>query len=93
MSEEEIREEICTVFDTAFDGDRHFPFKFLQSVGSGSNCLTIPCTSSSFEWTAKEIISSVGKGALYILAQKEIMKSHSEDKLTIEGGSWRYDIF
>ena len=71
MTEEEIRMEICSVFETAFGGDISFPFKFLQSVSGGSRALMVPCTSSSSTWSVKDLISSAGKGAIYILAGKD----------------------
>lgn len=32
-----------------------------------------PQTSSSFEWTAKEVAQSAGRGAIYILAEDELV--------------------
>ena len=84
MTEGDIRREICTVFNAAIGGDLLFPFQFLQPVGSGSWCLTTPSTSSTFQWSVKDIISAAGKNAIYILAEKEI------DAKTEESPSWRY---
>ena len=90
ISEEEIREEICSVFKVAFAEDKNFPFKFLHSVGLGSKSLTVPCTSTSFHWTARDIIASVGKGAIYILAEKETASKSFDDDEIGQEESWRY---
>ena len=42
-------------------------------MAGGSRALMIPCTSSSFTWSVKDLISSAGKGAIYILAGKDII--------------------
>ena len=72
MDEQEIRELICEVFQGAFGGDKQYPFKFLQCAGGGSKFLTKPCTTGTFKWNAKEIISAAGKGAIYIIAEKKM---------------------
>ena len=60
MSEEEIRREVLSVFTNAMGGNDQFNFKFLQSIGSGCRALFDPMTSSSFQWTAKEIMNILG---------------------------------
>ena len=93
MSESDMRAEICSVFNVSFHEEKTFPFKFLQTIGGGSRCLTVPCTSPTFQWTAKELVSSAGKGAVYILAEKQtntpdIVEDDCEESK--EGSSWRY---
>ena len=90
MLEGDIRREICGVFNAAFGGDLLFPFKFLQSVGCGSRCLTVPCTAPSFQWSVKDIIAAAGKNAIYILAEKDICTTEDENDPLMEGEySWR----
>lgn len=67
MSEEEIFSEIRTVFCKAMGNDSNFPFTVLQPTGSGCKTLSIPSTSASFLWTAREICGSA-KNVIYIMA-------------------------
>ena len=87
MSEEEIREEICAIFTVAFGGDDKFPFRFLQTVGGGTRYLNVPCQTSNLEWTAQDLVSSAGKGAIYILAEKETIPPDDSEKS--DEGCWR----
>ena len=52
MTEEEILDEIRSVFSYQFNDDPHFEFAILQATGGTSKSLTIPAVSSSFKWTA-----------------------------------------
>lgn len=91
MSEADMRAEICSVFSAAFGEENNFPFKFLQMIGGGARCLTVPCTSPTFEWTAQDVASSAGKGAVYILAEKQTIAPDGELECdSNEGSSWRY---
>ena len=91
MSEEDIREEICAIFAVVFGGDDKFPFRFLQTVGGGTRYLNMPCQTSNLKWTAQDLISSAGKGAIYILAEKDIILPDDLEKSdTSELRSWRY---
>ena len=91
MSEEDIREEICAIFTVAIGADDKFPFRFLQTVGGGTKYLNMPCQTSNLEWTAQDLISSAGKGAIYILAEKDtILPDDLEKSDTSELRSWRY---
>ena len=92
MDEREIRELICEVFQRAFGGDKQFPFKFLQSVGGGSKFLTKPFTANTFEWSAKEVISAAGKGAIYIIAEKRLVtpcQIADSENGEVHSDSWR----
>ena len=73
MTTEEVLSEVRSVFKEAMGGRAAFPVKFLQSVGGGCKTLFDPQTSSSFEWTAKEVAQSAGRGAIYILAEDELV--------------------
>lgn len=72
MSEVEILNEIRSVFSIPMRSNPEFPFMFLQRCGPGSNALTAPSLSSSFSWTAKEVIRLAGQGCLYIKAESDL---------------------
>ena len=72
MDETNIREEICSVFSEQMQYDTQFPFKILHAIGGGAKALSVPNTSASFTWTAKEVASSGGRGAIYIWAQADM---------------------
>ena len=72
MDAEEVLAEVRSVFKDAMGGSATFQFKFLQLVGGGCRTLFDPQTSSSFEWTAKDVAQSAGRGAIYILAEDEL---------------------
>ena len=48
MTEEQVENEIRSVFKEPMANDPKFPFSFLQSTGGGSKLLSIPSVSSSF---------------------------------------------
>ena len=60
------------VFGRPMKFDPSFPFTFLQSTGGGTKTLTSPAVSVHFQWTAQQVVSLAGQGALYILANKEL---------------------
>ena len=72
MDETSIREEIRSVFSEQMQYDTQFPFKILHAIGGGAKALSVPNTSASFTWTAKEVASSGGRGAIYIWAQADM---------------------
>jgi hypothetical protein len=72
MTEEEVKSEIRSVFRRPMKFDPSFPFTFLQSTGCGTKTLTSPAVSIHFQWTAQQVVSLAGQGALYILANKEL---------------------
>ena len=61
MSEADTRAEISSVFSVAFDEEKNFPFNFLQTIGGGSWCLTVPCTSPSFSGQPRIWCPQLGK--------------------------------
>ena len=73
MDTEEVCTEVRSVFKDAMGGNATFQFTFLQLVGGGCRTLFDPQTSSSFEWTAKDVAQSAGRGAIYILAEDELV--------------------
>ena len=73
MSTEEVKSEVRSVFKEAMGGKESFQFKFLQPVGGGCKSLFDPQTSSSFEWTAKDVVQSSGRGAVYIVAEDDLV--------------------
>ena len=73
MGEEEVENEIRSVFQWPMDGRDDFMFPFLQSTGVGTRTLTIPSVSASFQWTAQQV-AKLGsyKQAIYIIAIDEL---------------------
>ena len=66
MSQDEIMEEIRSVFEKPMGVDMFFRFQILQKSGFRSKCLAIPEVSSSCEWSASTV---AGKDAI---RQKEL---------------------
>lgn len=73
MEEDEILSEVRSAFSAAMGHDPHFPFTFLQRCGPGTNALAEPST-SSFVWTAREVIRMAGQGCIYIRADRELIQ-------------------
>ena len=73
MTEEELMDEIRSVFYSQMDEDKLFQFSILQSSGGGSKTLSIPSVSSSFKWSASSIAGKNSKSPIYILAQEDLM--------------------
>lgn len=69
----EVQSEVRSVFKDAMVRKTSFPFKFLQPVGGGCKSLFDPHTSSSFEWGARDVVQSAGHGAIYILAEDDLV--------------------
>jgi hypothetical protein len=61
--------------------NENFQFEILQSAGGGTKSLMIPCRSSKFKWTAKQIIASAGRGYIYILAKEDLFFVKDEEKV------------
>ena len=61
-----------SVFSKAMKGNTSFEFSILHPIGGGSKSLTVPKTSTSFKWTAKEVAKAAGKGTVYIWAQDDL---------------------
>lgn len=64
MTTEEVLSKVHSAFKEAMRGKASLVFKFLQSVGGGCKSLFKPQISSFFEWTAKEVAKSAGRGAI-----------------------------
>lgn len=66
----EVGMDIRSVFERAMGGDSSFPFKYLQATGGGSQSLSIPSVSASFQWTAQQV-AQLGnqRNTIYILAE------------------------
>jgi len=79
MAETDIREEICSVFSEQMQCNTQFPFKILHAIGGGAKALALPNTSASFTWTAKEVASSGGRGAIYVWAQADMALNNRKD--------------
>ena len=78
MTEEQVENEIRSVFKEPMANDPKFPFCFLQSTGGGSKLLSIPSVSSSFRWNAQQVARlATQRGAIYILAEAELKLSHT----------------
>ena len=71
MAEEEIMDEIRSVFKRPFGYDTAFPFDILQPGGGSMKSLVIPSLSSSYAWTASSVAGST-KSKIYILAHRDI---------------------
>ena len=57
----------CSVFSVALDEEMYF-----QVSSDNWGWITVlECPMHSFQWTAKDVVSSAGKGAVYILAEKQ----------------------
>lgn len=67
-----------SVFRKAMKEDPAFRFNVLHPIGGGSKALTVPKTSASFVWTAKEVCKAAGRGAIYIMAIDELAESDDE---------------
>ena len=73
MTEEEVEEEVRSVFRGPMDGRSDFPFSFLQPTGAGTKTLMLPSISSSFRWTAQQVAKLGGyKQAIYIIAKDNL---------------------
>ncbi len=61
MTQNEMFDEIRSVFSQPMGGDSLFCFDVLQSAGGHSKSLTIPALSNSFQWTASVIVPKNAK--------------------------------
>ena len=66
MDEDKTKAEMRSVFKKAMKEDPAFRFNILHPIGGGSKALTVPSTSASYVWTAKEVCKAAGRGAIYI---------------------------
>ena len=80
MEVEEVAMEVRSVFKEPMGNKSDFPFSYLQPTGSGSRTLSIPSTSSSFSWTAKQV-ARLGNntGTIYILANHDLILNEEDE--------------
>ena len=91
MSEEEIFAEIRSVFHKPMRENSSFQFEILQRSGGGSKSLTVPAVSSTFEWTAKQVVNAAGQGCIYIIAVDKLMLDEAVKKeVNLYHGSHTY---
>ena len=83
MSENEIFAEIRSAFSVVMGNDEDFQFQILQSAGGGTKSLVVPGRSTSFVWTAKQVVATAGRGAIYILAKQELCCVKDEKEVLI----------
>ena len=74
MTQDDIFDEVRSVFRGPMDGSSTFLFDVLQPAGGHSKSFTIPALSDSFKWTASAIVSKNAKVPLYILAKESLNK-------------------
>ena len=72
MSQDQILTEIRSVFSAEMNENQNFPISFLQRSGQGSNSLTVPSISNSYQWSAKEVVRMAGQGCIYIKAEARL---------------------
>ena len=73
MTQNEIFDEIRSVFRGPMNGDNTFLFDVLQPTGGKSKSLTRPALSSTYRWTASAIVPKNAKVPLYILAKGDLI--------------------
>ena len=57
-------------------GRSDFPFSYLQPTGAGTQSLSVPSVSSSFSWSAQQVVKlAVSKQTIYILAEDALSLS------------------
>lgn len=72
MSQEEIFQEIRSVFRVPMNGNSSFQFQVLQQTGGRSKSLMVPAVSDSFKWTASAIAPKNAKVPLYVIAKEPL---------------------
>ena len=72
MSEEDVFDEIRSVFKGPMGGNKNFKFNILQGAGGSSKTLVIPSVSSSYQWTASGVAPKNVKTPIYILAREPL---------------------
>ena len=73
MTEDEVRAEVRSVFSKPMRVGSAFAFHYLQPTGSGSRSLSIPSVSSSFVWSAQQVVKlAVNKQTIYRLAEDDL---------------------
>lgn len=82
MSEEEIMNEIRSVFEKPFGYDDNFQFDILQTGGNAMKSLVIPSLSSSYKWTASTVAGNA-KSKIYIVASSDLNVRHMLPAFTL----------
>lgn len=72
MTEEEVLDEIRSIFHTQMNDDPFLKFHILQATGGTNKSLTILAVSSSSKWTAAAIVGKNAKAPIYILAKDKL---------------------
>lgn len=72
MTEQEIMDEIRSVFSFPMSNDPLFRFDILQSSGGVSKSLNIPVVSASYRWSAGAVAGKNSKVPIYILARDKL---------------------
>ena len=72
MSEEEMFDEIRSVFHSPMNDNSDFQFTILQSSGGDSRTLMVPELSDSYRWTAGSLAGRNAKTPIYILANDDL---------------------
>ena len=91
MTVEEVAGEVRSVFKKPMFERADFPFQYLQPMGTGSRCLTIPAVSSSFAWTAKQVARlGTSTGTIYILAKADLELDDEEEVLHVPMTNTQY---
>ena len=75
MSEDDIFDEIRSVFKGPMRGNRNFIFSILQGTDGSSKTLVIPSLSSSYQWTASAVAPKNVKTPIIYL-YKVYMSAH-----------------
>ena len=74
MTQDDIFDEIRSVFRGPMGGRNNFSFNVLQAAGGHCKSLIIPALSESFQWTASSIVSKNAKVPIYILAKEPLVE-------------------
>ena len=72
MTIEEVGREIRSFCEHSVESDHSFSSTYLQANGGGSQSLSIPSVSASFQWTAHQV-AKLGnhRNTIYVLAEKD----------------------
>lgn len=73
MEQDEIFDEIRSVFKSPMNYNDNFRFIILQTSGGDSKGLMIPELSTSYRWTATAIAGKNAKVPIYILADDDLL--------------------
>lgn len=84
MNENDVKQEVRSVFRVPMGNDPNFPFVFLQAAGEGSKTLVIPSVSSNYHWSAQQVARLAGqKSSIYILALADMPSLAGQDMVSI----------